>query len=118
MNLNSKGKTMVYLEIVDQYKKYIKLNILKHGDKLPSVRQIASDLGINPNTVNRSFQILEEEGYIKVYPKKGAYVTYSVDTEREQTRYWKEQIKILKDSGLTITKLKEIANDVYGGDGK
>lgn len=107
---------MLYLEIVDQYKKYILLDVLKYGEKLPSVREIASEFGINPNTVSKSFQILEEEGYIKIYPKKGAYVVYSKNSKNEQYEYWREQIRLLKDSGLTITKLKEIVDDVYGGE--
>lgn len=115
MNLHSKSKVMVYLEIANEYKKYISLGILKYGEKLPSVRSLASELGINPNTVNKSYQLLEQEGYIKTYPKKGAYVTYNSDSEKEKEIFWKEQIRTFKNSGLSKEKLDEIIQEIYGG---
>lgn len=113
MNLHSK-KTMIYLEIVNEYKKYINLGILKHGDKLPSVRSLACELGINPNTVSKSYQILEEEGFIKIYPKKGAYVSYIVNDENV-IGLWKEQIELLKNSGLSKEKFYQLIEEIYGG---
>ena len=115
MKLYLKGKSPIFIEIADEYKKYIMLEIFKYGEKLPSVRVLASELGINPNTVNKSYQLLEEEGYIKTYPKKGAYVSYIVDKEKERFEFWKEQIKELKNNGLTKEIIKKIVQELYGG---
>ena len=68
------GKQDVYIEIAERYKEYIDKGILSGGEKLPSVREAACTLGVNPNTVAKAYARLEEEGYIVTLPKKGAYV--------------------------------------------
>ena len=71
MSIILNGKGMVFQQIVDYYKRYITLGIIKEDEKLPSCRNLASELGINPNTVERAYKILEQEGYIKNIAKKG-----------------------------------------------
>ncbi len=107
---------MLYQEIANQYIKFIKLGVFKYGDKLPSVRQIASELGINPNTVNKSFQVLEEGRYIKVYPKKGAFVVYNLDVDTNKINYVTTQIAQFKNNGVKKDELLSIVNEVYGGE--
>ena len=76
MKITLKGKDNVYEQIVNEYKRYIQLGVIRLDEKLPSCRSLAQELGINPNTVVRAYNVLENEGYIKVLPKKGVYVTY------------------------------------------
>ena len=64
------GKGNVYQQIVDYYKRYISLKIIKPMEKLPSCRALASELGINPNTVERAYSILEKENIYYYYSKK------------------------------------------------
>ena len=54
MSIRITGKRSVYLEIAEEYKRFIRLGVLSDGDKLPSVRALAVELGINPNTVERA----------------------------------------------------------------
>jgi GntR family transcriptional regulator len=115
MNLNVKGKSMVYIELANEYKRFISLGILKYGEKLPSVRSLASELGINPNTVNKSYQLLEDDGYIKTYPKKGAYVVYFTGDANGKLSFWREQLYLLKESGLTKETLEGLINELYKG---
>ena len=56
MILNNKDS--IYINIYNEFKKYIIANVYKYDDKLPSVRSIALEYGINPNTVQRAFQLL------------------------------------------------------------
>ena len=58
MNIRITGKRSVYLEIAEEYKRFIRLGVLSDGDKLPSVRALAVELGINPNTVERAYTCL------------------------------------------------------------
>ena len=58
MSIILNGKGMVFQQIVDYYKRYITLGIIKEDEKLPSCRNLASELGINPNTVERAYKIL------------------------------------------------------------
>ena len=65
MQLIFSGKQDVYLEIAEKYKEYIKIGVFKNGDKLPSVREAAGELGVNPNTIAKAYDKLEAEGYSK-----------------------------------------------------
>ena len=85
------GKQDVYLEIAKYYEKHILLGVLRVGDKLPSVRIAAGELGVNPNTVARAYTKLEEMGYIRALPKKGAFVTQSPNTKIEIKEAKKEE---------------------------
>ena len=80
MHLEYAGKQDVYLEIAGKLESYILQGLYATGDKLPSVRALASELGVNPNTVAKAYSVLEDKGLIHALPKKGAYVTYSSDS--------------------------------------
>ena len=106
------GKQDVYLEIAEQYKEYIKLGIIKNGEKLPSVRTLAGEIGVNPNTVARAYSVLEDEGFVCSLPKKGAFVTYSDDTALALDK--KSVIYALKDMGITKNSILKWIEEVYG----
>ena len=57
-----KSKKTISDDIAYQYKSYIELGVLLAGEKLPSVRELAITLGINPNTVEKAYTLLEQEG--------------------------------------------------------
>ena len=105
------GKQDVYLEIAEQYKEYIKLGVIKSGEKLPSVRTLAGELGVNPNTVAKAYSVLEDEGLVRSLPKKGAFVTYQDDTESEPDQ--KHVIYALKDMGVSKTSILKWIEEVY-----
>ncbi len=113
MDFKLSSKSTLYLEIANEYKKYISLGIIKEGEKLPSVRSLATDLGINPNTVARAYQVLEEDGYITTYPKKGAYATFKQDNEKEKIKTYKHQILMIKNSGMKKNALIDLIEQVY-----
>ena len=64
----------IYAQIVDGYREQILSGILQPGDKLPSVREMAAELTINPNTIQRAYRELEMEGWIASVPGKGSFV--------------------------------------------
>ena len=116
------GKQDVYIEIAERYKEYIDKGILSGGEKLPSVREAACSLGVNPNTVAKAYARLEEEGYIVTLPKKGAYVkgdeeitgTYINNEEKDKKeRHVSELILSLKDEGVEKDALLKIIEEVY-----
>lgn len=112
MQLKFSGRQDVYLEIVERYKEYIRLGIFKTGEKLPSVRDAAGELGVNPNTIARAYSVLEEQGYIKALPKKGVFVTHGGEEEKsEQSK--KEVIVALKSLGVGKEELLSWIEEVY-----
>ena len=111
------GKGSVYQQIVDYYKRYISLNIIKPMEKLPSCRALASELGINPNTVERAYCILEKENYIITIPKKGVYVSDNSNKVVDENHI-NELIKEIKESGISKEKLLKLIDNIYSKDGE
>jgi len=64
----------VYRQIIDQVKRDIALGRLKRNDKLPTVRHLASQLLINPNTIAKAYRLLEQQGIITTKPGSGTYI--------------------------------------------
>ena len=106
------GKGNVYQQIVDYYKRYISLKIIKPMEKLPSCRTLASELGINPNTVERAYSILEKEGYIITIPKKGVYVSYEGNNDVDE-KHVLEQLQDIKKSNISKERLLQLIEEVY-----
>lgn len=67
----------IYEQIVDKYKMLILRGVLRPDDKLPSVRNLAVELSINPNTIQRAYAELERQGYIYTVKGKGNFVSDS-----------------------------------------
>ena len=112
MQIKLSGKQDVYLEIARRYKEYIELGVFKNGDKLPSVREAAGELGVNPNTIARAYACLEEEGYIRALPKKGAFVTFGEKEKREEPD--KRSVSYaLRDMGVSKQTLMDWIEEVY-----
>ena len=74
VHLDYRSARPIYAQIMDGLKEQISACVLRSGDKLPSVRELAAELAINPNTIQRSYRQLEMEGWIVTVPGKGCFV--------------------------------------------
>ena len=113
------GKQDVYLEIAARYANFIRLGVLRDGDKLPSVRVAAGELGVNPNTVQKAYVHLEQQGLICSLPKKGAFVTYASQgsaTVSDHTDGLWQALSQLKLSGYTKEDVLKTVQEVYEND--
>jgi len=77
-NLSPASGVPLYLQLIEQVKHAIETGVVRAGEQLPSVRQIAEELLINPNTVARAYRELEHEGIIELKHGSGAYIHESV----------------------------------------
>ncbi len=112
--INLQGKESIYEQIRSQIEKFIMTGILKPDDKLPSVRNLAEDLGINPNTVMKAYQELEKNGYIYTLNKKGVFVAKDPEKAKQRSLSDAENmIRTLKEEGLTKKELLEVIHRVY-----
>ena len=116
-------KKNVYENIVAEIKTLIEGGVLKHGEKLLSVRAYAVERRVNPNTVAKAYSILEEEGYIRIELKKGAYVCYGDELPKDETtnndlNEIKKQIAACKAAGVTLEEVKQLLFEVYAEGGK
>ena len=79
INLDYQNRTPIYEQIVIGIERYVALKILKPGDKIPSIRELASDIGINPNTVKKAYTMLEIKGVITTISTKGTYISNNIN---------------------------------------
>ena len=73
VHLDYRDARPIYTQIVDGFRDQIRSGILQAGDKLPSVRELATTLTINPNTIQRAYRELESTGWIATVPGKGCF---------------------------------------------
>jgi GntR family transcriptional regulator len=74
----------IYVQIVDRIKHLVATEVLKPGDQLPTVRQLAADLRVNFNTIARAYRMLDESGVISTQQGRGTYVLEPLPPERAQ----------------------------------
>ena len=79
-SINFKSRKPIYDQIYSNVLKQIAIGELLPGDKLPTVRLIASELGVNPNTASKAYQMLERDGYIYSVVGKGSFVADSANS--------------------------------------
>lgn len=74
ININFRDSRPIYEQVKDGFRQLIVSGALPPDSKMPSVRELASTLAINPNTIQRAYRELEAEGYICSVPGKGSFV--------------------------------------------
>ena len=74
IQINYRDSRPIYEQIKDGIRKLIVQGIMQNNEKLPSVRELATSLTINPNTIQRAYRELEAEGYVYTVKGKGCFV--------------------------------------------
>lgn len=74
VHLDYRDARPIYSQIIDGFREQIVSGVLRQGDKMPSVRELATELTINPNTIQRAYRELEMQGWIASVPGKGSFV--------------------------------------------
>lgn len=96
----------IYLQLRNQIILGIATSKFQEGEQLPSVRQLAEEIGINMHTVNKAYTVLKQEGYVKVDRRKGAVI--AVDEDRMKTiSQLREELQVL----LAKSICKNISRD-------
>ena len=100
ININYNSRIPIYEQIVSEIERLVSLNILKPDSQIPSVRQLACTLGINPNTIKKSYDILEMKKIIISKSTKGTFISSDITKAKE--------IKINE----LITKIKDLEKEL------
>ena len=95
LNLNYRDSRPIYEQIRDGLKKLIVSGAIAPDEKLPSVRSLATQLSINPNTIQRAYNELENEGYIYSIPGKGSFASADVESNESKRKALREKIREL-----------------------
>lgn len=118
LKLDFDSDVPIYLQIRNQIIIGIANKELKDGDELPSVRVLAGDIGVNMHTVNKSYSILKEEGYIKMDRRKGAVISLNLDdTNNKFNEKLNEDMKLYIaeciNRGIKVDELKEKFKEIF-----
>ena len=95
ISLNYRDSRPIYEQIKDGLKKLIVSGAMAADEKLPSVRALATQLSINPNTIQRAYNELENEGFIYSIPGKGSFASATVDSSESKKRELEDKIREL-----------------------
>ena len=95
ININFRAPTPIYEQVRDKYRALILSGVLPEGYKMPSVRELAAELAINPNTIQRAYRELEAEGYTVSVPGKGSFVCAAVEAVKMRRKELEERFLAL-----------------------
>ena len=111
IHLDYRDARPIYVQIMDRFRDQISAGVLTSGEKLPSVRELAVQLSINPNTIQRSYRQLEAEGWIATVPGKGCFVCglpeYTEEQRLELLTAFDKSVAALLRMGMTRKELSE-----------
>ena len=107
IELDFNSDEALYIQLRNQIILGIATTRFKEGDALPSVRQLADEVGINMHTVNKAYTVLKQEGYVKVDRRKGAVIAVDIDRMRALAEMRKElRVILAKGSCKNISRQK------------
>ena len=111
--------TPVYEQIAGQIRDRISAGELQPGDPLPSVRTLASDLGVNLNTVARAYRLLEEQGFLRSRARSGAVgagpgATPDAGARERLAAELRDVVVRMRQAGITVTELHRLLDASTG----
>lgn len=108
----------IFEQLKAQILEFISLGVLSPNDKLPSVRSLATELSINPNTVAKAYQELELQGYVYTVPGKGCFVgDNNLDDQIKQVKLkeFRGVVEEFKRYNISMDDLVDTIKAVYEG---
>ena len=109
IHLNSRDPRPIYEQIMDNLRRLIISGGVMPGERLPSVRELAAQLAINPNTIQRAYRELENQGYLVTLPGKGTFAAENLSLEARRMELLWQQLERAADelrfAGVTDEQL-------------
>jgi len=122
IKLDTTSTIPIYVQLRNQIVMGIGRGELKRGEGLPTVRQMAEDIGVNTMTVNKTYAILKQEGYIEIDRRHGAKVNPQIDlTAQLREKVESELTLLIAESslkGLNRDEFMKLCEDIYGKMGR
>ncbi|MYC70827.1 MAG: GntR family transcriptional regulator [Gemmatimonadetes bacterium] len=110
--IDTSDSVPVFAQLIDQIKKAVLSGELSAGAALPSIRQLANDMGLNHNTVAKAYRLLERDAVIETKGYRGTFIhpnakaNSAVDLNAWVTSTLSETIKTLRGSGVTDSEIR------------
>ena len=119
LTVNFQSRTPVYQQLYDDVVRLASIGVLKSNTKLPPVRVLAKELGINPNTVSKAYRMLEADGYIYSTVGRGSFVSDKLcDGEAKMMELKKEVTEAIEKAyknGLSKEEITSIVENITNG---
>ena len=119
LNLDYRDARPIYGQVRDGLRRLMVSGIIQEGEQLPTVRAMATSLAINPNTIQRAYELLEAEGYVSSVPGKGSFAAphHQVDSARRDglLRVFDDTATELMFLGLSADALSQRLSKLDGG---
>lgn len=119
IQIDYQDKRPIYEQVVEKIRNLIVLGLLPADEKLQSVRSLAIDLSINPNTIQKAYQELERQGFIYTVKGRGNFVAaqemWKNDLSKEALEKLHEILIELKNLGVSVSHIMTEVSNVMGG---
>jgi len=119
--LNYQDRRPIYEQVVEKFQMLIIKGVLQPDEQMPSVRKLAIELSLNPNTIQRAFGVLEAQGYIYSIKGRGNFVSgkgnFADERKKEVYREFEEAAIQALDIGIDKTVLVECVQTAAGRGG-
>lgn len=118
IEIDFQSEEAIYMQLRNQIILGIATSVLREGDSLPSVRQLAGEIGINMHTVNKAYAVLREEGFLTIDQRRGAVVALDTDKLRAMQEL-KGALRVLLAKGIckniSCREVHEMVDEIYRG---
>ena len=116
MEIDFNSDEAIYIQLRNQIILGIATNRYREGDVLPSVRQLADEIGINMHTVNKAYTVLKQEGFIQLDRRRGAVIAVSED-KLHALEDMKRQLRMVLARGycknITREEVHELVDEIF-----
>lgn len=118
-SLDYKSRLPIYEQLYKNITRMAALGAAEENEQLPSVRALAQELGVNPNTVQKAYQLLERDGIIYSVPGKGSFISENINALSQQKEMAAQKLRDAAKSALDCGMPREEAvrhvDNVYEG---
>lgn len=116
IEIDFQSEEAIYMQLRNQIVLGIAMSMIREGDTLPSVRQLAGDIGINMHTVNKAYSVLREEGLVTIDRRRGAVIAVDVDKLQAVTEL-RQRMRVLLAKGIcknvSREEVHEMVDQIY-----
>lgn len=117
--LDYKDTRPIYEQVVEKFQTLILKGVLEPDEQLPSVRSLAVELSINPNTIQRAYGELERQGFIYTVKGRGGFVRYNENLlEVKKERMRKQLLEVFKEAEELNISVEELVGQLQKGGGE
>ena len=117
IELDFNSNEAIYMQLRNQIILGIAQDKIKNGESLPSVRQLAEDIGVNMHTVNKAYALLRNDGYLKLDRRKGAVVCVTIESRKVQLEKVNPGMQMLVAEAIckdiSLAEMHQIITDMY-----